>query len=63
MLVYLVLGTAPLGVDRLSLLEVGHDAAMLSFCDYGSAFDTLSSLIAQLERKQDDHLSQTRSAP
>ena len=62
MIVFATMGSAPLGADRMALLEVGQAAVMLSFFDYGHAYVDFPSLLINLENKFNDHLDQQRSA-
>ena len=51
MRVFATLGSAPLGADRLSLVEINHPDLLLSFYDHGKGFKTLSTLAIQLREK------------
>ena len=62
MIVFATMGSAPLGADRMALLEVGQEHVLLSFFDYGHAYVDFPSLIINLENKFHDHLDQQRSA-
>lgn len=60
MRVFAVLGSAPLGRDRLSLKEINQRDVLISFFDYGKAFQDLASIDHQLTEKhqherQDDN--------
>ncbi len=51
MKIYAVLGSAPLGADRISLVECNQRDVMLSFFDYGKSFVSLSSLNQAIKDK------------
>lgn len=62
MRIFAVLGTAPCGTDRLSLLEIEHVDMLLSFHDYKRSYHSLHDLCADLlsaHAHLPDHLSTT----
>ena len=60
MRVFAVLGSAPLGADRLSLLECGQQDVMLSFFDYGHSYQSLLTLTQQYKEKHHDYVPGNR---
>jgi len=61
MKIYAVLGSAPLGADRISLVECEQLDVMLSFFDYGKSFVSLSSTNQAIKDKY--HERQSNNQP
>jgi len=57
---FAVLGTAPLSRDRLSLKEINQRDVLISFFNYGKAFEDLASIDQQLTEKH-QHERQDRN--
>ena len=64
MRIYAVLGSAPLGADRLSFIETNEHRVLISFFDYGKSFKDLATIHPQLKAKYHDRQNkhQPRSA-
>lgn len=54
MRVFMTLGSAPLGADRMALAEVGTPDVLISFFDYGKAYVDLSSLTNLFKDKHEE---------